>query len=52
VPDAFDRVSQRFRQLAGTIPVTLKQVESDALRGFLSDARHATQAIDQADKQG
>jgi hypothetical protein len=50
VPYSAHRIGQRSRERISTLTITLKQMESDSLRRFLTNAWHATQAIDQANK--
>jgi hypothetical protein len=51
VPDAIDSFSKRGRQPGRSFPIALEQMKRYALRGFLTDAWHAAQAIDQANEE-
>jgi hypothetical protein len=50
VPYAANCVGERRRQVIGAIAIPLKQVKCDALRGLLTNARHAAKAINQANQ--
>jgi hypothetical protein len=41
-------VIQRARQIAGTIAIALQQLKCDSLGGLATDARHATQRLDES----
>jgi hypothetical protein len=51
MPNPANSVRKRRGQSVRPIPVSLKQVKGNALRRLLSDARHTSKAVDQANEK-